>query len=177
LRSEAQRSVRRCFLCDRAGHLAKDYRMKWQHGTTAKSTNSASGQIEEQVISNCSSRAIHKTPARSLPLAKGLVGDNEVEVLRDTGCDGVIVKKKFVSEEQLTGEEGFMVMVDRTRTKAPIAKIQIKTPFYDGDVSAYCLDDAIHDLILGNIEGVKGPEACAVVTRSEVREERRGPKA
>ena len=38
-----------------------------------------------------------------MPLATGKVGENEVEVLRDTGCNGVIVRRELVKKEDFTG--------------------------------------------------------------------------
>ena len=38
-----------------------------------------------------------------MPLAIGKVGENVVEVLRDTGCNGVIVRRKLVKEDYFTG--------------------------------------------------------------------------
>ena len=35
-----------------------------------------------------------------------------MEVLRDTGCSGVIVKRKLVDNEDLTGEVGHIMTVE-----------------------------------------------------------------
>ena len=43
-----------------------------------------------------------------MPLATGKVGENEVEVLRDTGCNGVIVKRELVKKEDFTGSMGYV---------------------------------------------------------------------
>ena len=37
-----------------------------------------------------------------MPLATGKVGENVVEVLRDTGCDGVIVRRELVKKDDFT---------------------------------------------------------------------------
>ena len=34
-----------------------------------------------------------------MPVLKGRVGGKTVDVLRDTGCSGVVVKKELVSED------------------------------------------------------------------------------
>ena len=65
-------------------------------------------------------------------------------------------KKEFVKENQNTGKDGYMLLVDNSLRKAPIAKIFVNTPFYIGEIEALCLSDAIYDLIIGNI-----PEAIA----------------
>ena len=45
----------------------------------------------------------------NLPIAKGLVGDKTVDVLRGTGCDGVVV-----DDNQLTGKWCLIVKIDNT---------------------------------------------------------------
>ena len=39
-----------------------------------------------------------------MPVVKGRVGENPVDVLRDTCCSGIVVKKDLVSEDQFTGD-------------------------------------------------------------------------
>jgi len=38
-----------------------------------------------------------------------------------------------------------------------MAKININTPYYQGEVMAIVMDNCIHDLIIGNIPGVRSP--------------------
>ena len=38
-----------------------------------------------------------------MAVMKGSVGEKSVDVLRDTGCSGIVVKKELVSEGQFTG--------------------------------------------------------------------------
>ena len=39
-----------------------------------------------------------------MPVVKGRVEEKSVDVLRDTGCSGIVVKKDLVSEYQFTGD-------------------------------------------------------------------------
>ena len=39
----------------------------------------------------------------NLPVVKGLVGDKTVNVLGDTGCEGIVVGRRLVEDSQLTG--------------------------------------------------------------------------
>ena len=118
--------------------------------------------------------------ARSkMPVVKGKVGDKTVDVLRDTGCSGIVVKKELVSEEQYTGDFNCMLLIDNTVRKVPIARITVDTPYLSGEVDVQCLPDAIYDLIIGNVPGARSAddpdpnwsEACAVTTRSQARKE------
>ena len=50
---------------------------------------------------------------------QGLVGEKTVEVLRDTGCSGVIVSKDLVPESAYTGRSQTMVMVNYSSRVVP----------------------------------------------------------
>ena len=116
-----------------------------------------------------------------MPVVKGRVGERPVDVLRDTGCSGIVVKKELVSEDQFTGDFNVMLLIDNTARKVPIAKIDIDTPYLKGQVEAQCLPDAVYDLIVGNVPGARAAddpdpswqdhvqEACAVTTRSQAK--------
>ena len=39
-----------------------------------------------------------------MPVVKGRVGEKFVDILRDTGCSGIVVKRDLVSEDQFTGD-------------------------------------------------------------------------
>ena len=38
-----------------------------------------------------------------MPVVKGRVGEKSVDILRDTGCSGIVVKRDLASEDQFTG--------------------------------------------------------------------------
>ena len=66
-----------------------------------------------------------------------------------------------------------MMTVDRMLKRAPIARINIDTPYYARVVEALCLLDPLFDLIIGNIPGARRPDdpnpkwstSAAVATR------------
>ena len=116
-----------------------------------------------------------------MPVVKGRVGGGgeTVDVLRDTGCSGIVVKKNRLSEDQFTGDFNVMLLIDNTARKVPIARITVDTPYLKGQVEAQCLPDAIYDLIIGNVPGARPAdepdstwqEACAVTTRSQAKKD------
>ena len=91
----------------------------------------------------------------NLPVLSGKVGGKKVEVLRDTGCSGVIIRRELVDEADFTGEMGHIMTVDRTIKRAPMAKVEVDTLFYVGTVEALCLQDPLFDLIIGNVPGAR----------------------
>ena len=116
-----------------------------------------------------------------MPVVKGRVGEKPVDVLRDTGCSGIVVKRDLVSEDQFTGERHVMLLIDNTARKVPIAKIDVDTPYLKGQVEAQCLPDAVYDLIIGNVPGARAADdpdpswqvpvqkACVEPTRSQAK--------
>ena len=93
-----------------------------------------------------------------MPVVKGRVGEKCVDVLRDTGCSGIVVKRDLVSEDQFTGDFNVMLLIDNTARKVPIAKIVIDTPYVKGQVEAQCLLDPIYDLVIGNVPGTRAAD-------------------
>ena len=93
-----------------------------------------------------------------MPVVKGKVGEKPVDVLRDTGCSGIVVKKDLVSDDQYTGEFNVMLLIDNTARKVPIAKISVDTPYLKGQVEAQCLPDPIYDLVIGNVPGARAAD-------------------
>ena len=90
-----------------------------------------------------------------LSTVQGMVEEKSVEVLRDTGCSGVIVSKHVVPEGAFTGRNQTMVMVDYSTRVVPEVKVNIDTPYYKGEVLALCVEKPLVDLIIGNIPGAR----------------------
>ena len=93
-----------------------------------------------------------------MPVVKGRVGEKSVDVLRDTGCSGIVVKRDLVSEDQFTGEFNVMLLIDNMARRVPIAKIDVDTLYLKGQVEAQCLPDAVYDLIVGNVPGARAAD-------------------
>ncbi|XP_068697176.1 uncharacterized protein [Montipora foliosa] len=88
-----QALVRKCFLCGKQGHEARNCR----------SGARKSGGQEKDASVSLWQESYSLTGVRSkMPVVKGRVGEKTVNVLRDTGCSGVVVKKDLVSEDQFT---------------------------------------------------------------------------
>ena len=81
-----------------------------------------------------------------LPTAPGTKDGQKVVVLRDTGCTGVVVRKRLVSEDQLIGKESTVTLIDETTQRHPLAVIDVDCPFFQGQTEALCMDDTLYDL-------------------------------
>jgi len=101
--------------------------------------------------------ACHPKPEKEKYVVDGRVGKQHVKLLRDSGCEGVVIKRSLVKESQLTGEVRTCLLIDRTVRRFPIAKIDIDTPYFVGEVSAMCVVNPVYSLVLGEIQGVREP--------------------
>ena len=63
-----------------------------------------------------------------MPVVKDSVGEKCVDVLRDTDCSGIVVKRDLVSENQFTGDFNVMLLIDNTARKVLSAKIDVVHP-------------------------------------------------
>ena len=101
-----------------------------------------------------------------------------MDVLRDTGCEGVVVRRGLVDDDQLTGKCCLIVRIDNTVLLTEKARIQVKTPYLSGEVEALCIPEVICDLVVGNVPGARNPDdpdmtamVGAVTRRAQARQE------
>ena len=87
-------------------------------------------------------------------VTEGKVGKHTLSVLRDTGCSGVVIRRSLINDDQLVGRFQKCTMINGQSISSPIARVYINTPYFTGDVEAWCMDTPIYDLVVGNIEGV-----------------------
>jgi len=102
--------------------------------------------------------------------------DQSVSVLRNTGCSTVVVKRKLVDDEQMTGGTEACILIDGTVRRMPVVEIEIKTPYYTGKVKAVCMESPLYDVIIGKVPGVNDEnnnrlEVQTVVTRAQAKHE------
>jgi hypothetical protein len=145
----------RCYICNSESHRMRDCRYRVQAN--------AMNQIEGQSDVSLSCARVRPTSIEapsgkrsietgSLLLELGTVNNQQVSVLRDTGCTSVVVKRDLVADDQLLSDSAVCRLIDGTLRRFPIACIHIETPYYTGEVRAICMNDPISDLIVGNIE-------------------------
>ena len=133
-------------------HFAEDITCSREYQTKLESPHSSKEESPHQ-----DKEGACYFPRSRLPTAVGTVNGQEVRVLRDTGCTGVIVNRNLVSENQFIGKECGVTLINDSQQKCPVAHININCPFFSGTTDALCIDDPTHDLVIGNIEGSKFP--------------------
>ena len=168
----------RCFLCKETGHMAyqcptgrnrppvQRQSTQQQHGPLSGNAGVCIDLDQHQcsyhdgkafLACGCGLPVVGSTGLEShtnLPLLSGKLDGAPVQVLRDTGCNGVIVRTCLVNPKQMTGQTKVLVRIDKTSVVAPVARCVICTPVYTGEVDVLCLPDLVCDVVVGNIPGV-----------------------
>ena len=93
-----------------------------------------------------------------MPVLQGKMAGKVVDVLRDTGSSGVVVKKGLVPEECFSGQMQMIRLADGSVMRVPLAEVEIDTPYYTGKVQAWCFDCPLYDVMVGNIPGALDPD-------------------
>ena len=92
---------------------------------------------------------------KNMPTCDGLLSGKQVVVMRDSGSLCTVVRESLVSKTSLTGETKACVLIDGTIRKFPVARIDVDTPYYTGNLVALCVKEPVYDLIIGNADGAK----------------------
>jgi hypothetical protein len=116
----------------------------------------ACGRELKMVTGACDAHKIRQLGS-DMPVLKGRMGSVCVDTLRDTGCSGVVVKKCLVQPELLMGKSHLCFLIDGTVRNFPIAKINVCTPYFVGEVEAMCMENPVYELIIGNVPGARDP--------------------
>lgn len=71
-----------------------------------------------------------------------------VTVLRDSGCSGVVGKRKSADKEQHTGKKGCILFIDNTHRERQYSTIKLNTPYLKAKIEALRSENVIQDRIL-----------------------------
>jgi len=78
--------------------------------------------------------------------------------MRDSGSTSCVVCTNLVRETQKTGTTSSCMLIDGAVKRFPTAIVELDTPYLSGRVQALCMDDPVHDVIIGNVPGAKDPQ-------------------
>ena len=164
---------RECYICHKTRHISRDCK-KIQTASVAVNCvenaasvhkGSACVQINTHVPCCDDTKCGKMLPIFSgachvandeMPVTKGLVGSMEVEMLRDTGCSGVVVSRSMISDDQLLDKTERCMLIDGSILKVPMACIDIDTPYFTGkSIEAMVMKSPVYDLVVGNIPGAR----------------------
>lgn len=94
------------------------------------------------------------------------MGGVSVEVLRDNGSSGCIVRDSLVRNHQFTGRRIKVCMINGSTTTVPEARVEIESPFLSGSILAAAMRDPIYALIVGNVQGAKSGSTSEIATQT-----------
>lgn len=120
-------------MCDRTGHYAIDCSVvpkkngpykagAAQHGAEIPCIQDNQLLLADGTklpIVKSGGSVIENKEGKKMPLVKGIVGTHMVDTLRDTGCSGVVVRKKFVNGDQYTGKYCYILLIDNNCPASP----------------------------------------------------------
>ena len=81
-----------------------------------------------------------------------------VEVLRDTGCSTMVIRKDLCDPDDFTGETRGCVMMGGRVIEVPVVTKTVYTPYYTGIVEGVATDSPVYDLVIGNLLGARNQE-------------------
>jgi len=75
--------------------------------------------------------------------------------MRDSGSTSCVVRTDLVRETQKTGTTSMYMLIDGTVKRYPTAIVELDTAYLSGRVQPLCMDDPVHNVIIGNVPGRK----------------------
>jgi hypothetical protein len=164
----------KCYACNRMGHIARNcswnsdvnrsrphikenmqigaVTMKNQDQMNEKDDVTAdSCNLDEMTVGAC----VIDGMAGELPLVNGILYGKNISVLRDTGCDGAVLNKRYCLQDKYTGQYINIRQIHGRPIRVPIAIVDVNTPYYSGSLKVAAIDTQICDLIIGNIDGAR----------------------
>ncbi|XP_069108942.1 uncharacterized protein [Argopecten irradians] len=171
-------SGRYCYICKKTDHLS------YNCPKNSHKANAVKGKGKESVVGSVSSE--EDEGDTEMPVVQGYVGDTLVSVLRDSGCEGIVVRKNLVTSDQMTGEIDSCKVADGKSLQCPVANVFLDTPYFVGTYRCWLMEAPVYDVMIGNVKGAQRPYqpnsnwkrtpkemAIAVQTRSQVERENR----
>ena len=84
-----------------------------------------------EVLPRKDSKGTCHFPQSRLPTAIGTINGKEIRVLRDTGCEGVVVRRSLVSDGQMLNKLSGVTLLNNYKQRCPVASINIDGPFLE----------------------------------------------
>ena len=167
---------RKCWICDSSTHIAKDCTKRSNKNQGGKSTAFqcrsltplyADDEKQLQVFRDeegnvYSTRTVEKMAFEALrleglPVQVGRIKghSHDVEVLRDTGCTGTVVRQSLCRPEDFTGEKQACILMDGSIVEHPQVITHVDTPYFTGEIQAVAMENPVYDVVIGNIPGAR----------------------
>ena len=145
---------RRCFRCNKTGHIAIDCPNKGKDKSSGEKSTTA-GYVCKGKHTNDISRQLSvdedTTPGLSQFREPGKINGQKVQLLRDTGCTHTMVRASLVPAQAYLDDMDIVIrLVDGSTRQVPTAMVHIESKHVSGDVRVGVLDTLPEDVLLGN---------------------------
>lgn len=128
------------------------------HAHTAKSKTVAES-IQPTVVGDNVHMEVKNTWFEAMndqmPVVGDRVGTQEVVVLRDTGCSGIVVRRGLIKDSELLKQT--CKLVDGREISVHIAQVHLDTPYFKGTRHIWFMDMPLYDVSTGNVPGAYEP--------------------
>ncbi|XP_025103745.1 centrosome-associated protein CEP250-like [Pomacea canaliculata] len=137
-----------CYACRGYGHLARECA-----NTLRREHNTAAAVDTEEATANIAVLCSSSIPNElgQLHLFQGEVKGKSVQVLRDTGATISGIRASLVAPHEYLNKRQTCITFGGRREIFPLARVQVRTPFYIGPLTCCVIKSPIVDLIIGNV--------------------------
>ncbi|XP_076442803.1 uncharacterized protein LOC143281478 [Babylonia areolata] len=141
-----------CFKCKKPGHMKKDCKM----AATVLSSPRKRVQKVPALCKRCSAKVFH-------PRCMVRLNGREVEALRDTGADSLIVDSTLVSPTMFTGKKKCITLASTGHQElCDTAHVMLESPFFTGKALALVMENSLVPVIIGNQVELEPGRECRV---------------
>ncbi|XP_025113979.1 uncharacterized protein LOC112576003 [Pomacea canaliculata] len=144
-----------CFHCGQDGHTRRDCPREREtrpragepptaRVATIRTVNATGGQ-RSPLCSECAEKVMTSSFRKAV-----WVNDIPATALRDTGADLLCIRSDLVPNPRLTGSSRWIRYANSGLTRAPLAIIQLESPYYRGKAEAALIPKLVEEVIIGN---------------------------
>src|SRR5215469_13806273 len=164
------KSELKCFKCGLKGHFSTECRSKnWrEHPDNREKGKHAYSAKHRTDIHDSSRKAVRKLNTNNLevdqevhdpksaefPEEMGMLCERKVKVLRDTGCNVIMVRTDIVPKDCLRNEFTNIVVANGNELRAQKAIVWLRTSYFSQITKVWCVKNLAWDVVFGNVKGI-----------------------
>ena len=92
---------------------------------------------------------------RNVPYCHGRLNDQDVQIILDTGAEGIFVDRSLVNDADLTGKTVEIRFAEGPPVRRPCCHVQLQCPYYNGKAPAIALENPATPVYLGRVKSLE----------------------